>query len=103
MGETDARIAGYETGTVVVNTMSHPRYYPNPTPILIKVIYDKTTKRILGAQLAGEKGAALRTDVFAVAIHAGMTTNQLGMSDLIYAPPFAGVWDAIHIACNAAK
>lgn len=103
MGEADAKEAGYEIGTVVVNTASHPRYYPNPTPITIKVIYDKQSKRILGAQLAGQKGAALRTDVFAVAIQAGMTTKTLGMADFIYAPPFAGVWDAIHIACNAAK
>ena len=33
----------------------------------------------------------------------GMTTDELGMVDLAYAPPFAGVWDAVHIAANAAK
>ena len=56
-----------------------------------------------GAQLAGKDGAALRTDVFVVAINAGMTTKQLGMADLIYSPPYAGVWDAVQIACNAAR
>ena len=45
----------------------------------------------------------MRTDIFAVAIHAGMTTEELGMVDLAYAPPFASVWDAVHIAANAAK
>lgn len=48
-------------------------------------------------------GAVLRADIFAVAIHAGMSTDELGMVDLAYAPPFAGVWDAVHIAANAAK
>lgn len=41
--------------------------------------------------------------MFAIAIHNNMTTMDLGMTDLCYEPPFAGVWDAVHIACNAAK
>ena len=53
--------------------------------------------------LEQERNAVLRADIFAVAIHAGMTTDELGMVDLAYAPPFAGVWDAVHIAANAAK
>jgi hypothetical protein len=57
----------------------------------------------LGAQLFGQKGAALRADVFAAALYSGMTVSELGMTDLIYAPPFATVWDAVQIACNAAK
>ncbi len=42
-------------------------------------------------------------DVLAIAIHAGMSTDELGMVDLAYAPPFSGVWDAVQIAANAAK
>ena len=52
---------------------------------------------------AGEQWTDMRADIFAVAIHAGMTTDELGMVDLAYAPPFSGVWDAVHIAANAAK
>ncbi|MBQ0059239.1 MAG: CoA-disulfide reductase [Lachnospiraceae bacterium] len=103
MGEADAKRLGIDYKTKMIRAYDHPAYYPNPTPITIKVIYEAGTRRLLGAQLAGEKGAALRTDVFATAIHAGMTCEDLGMTDLIYAPPFAGVWDAIQIACNAAK
>jgi NADPH-dependent 2,4-dienoyl-CoA reductase/sulfur reductase-like enzyme len=87
----------------MVSAYDHPAYYPDPTPITIKLIYENKTQRILGAQTWGQKGAALRIDIFAVAIHCGMTTQELGMTDLIYAPPFAGVWDAVQIACNAAK
>lgn len=103
MSEDDAKRLGYEYSTVLVTASDHPGYYPGATPLLIKLIYEKRTKRILGAQAAGEKGAVLRIDVLAVAIHNKMTTEELGMTDLCYAPPFAGVWDAIHIACNAAK
>ncbi|MEM1484473.1 CoA-disulfide reductase [Oscillospiraceae bacterium PP1C4] len=103
MGERDAIRLGRNYNTVTVRAYDHPAYYPNPTPITIKVIYEKDTRKILGAQACGAKGAVLRIDVFAVAVHAGMTTEELGMTDLAYAPPFAGVWDAIQIACNAAK
>lgn len=103
MSENDTKRLGFSYGTVVVTANDHPAYYPDPTPITIKLIYEKGTKRLLGAQAAGAKGAVLRIDTLAVAIHNHMTTEELGMTDLCYAPPFAGVWDAIHIVCNAAK
>ncbi|MEY8351820.1 CoA-disulfide reductase [Lachnospiraceae bacterium 54-53] len=103
MGEADARRLSKDFKTLIIQAYDHPAYYPDPTPITIKLIYEKGTKRLLGAQTCGQKGAVLRVDIFAVAIHCGMTTEELGMTDLIYAPPFAGVWDAVQIACNAAK
>lgn len=103
IGEADAKRLGYQYKTVIVKAYDHPAYYPNPTPITIKLIYEEKTGKLLGAQACGKKGAVLRVDVFAVAVHCGMTTEELGMTDLIYAPPFAGVWDAVQIACNAAK
>lgn len=103
MSENDAKRLGIDYRTVIITANDHPAYYPDPAPITIKLIYEKPGKRILGAQAAGRKGAVLRIDTIAVAIHNRMTTEELGMTDLCYAPPFAGVWDAIHIACNAAK
>ena len=103
VGEAEAQRMGYDYKTILVKAYDHPAYYPDPTPITIKLIYEKGTRRLLGAQACGRKGAVMRIDVFAVAIHNGMTTEELGMTDLIYAPPFAGVWDAVQIACNAAK
>ncbi len=103
MGEADAKRKGIRYKTVLVTANDHPAYYPDPTPIVIKLIYEENTRKLLGAQTCGFKGAVLRVDVFAVAIHGGMTCDELGMTDLVYAPPFAGVWDAIHIACNATK
>ena len=103
LGEAEAQRQAIDYRTVIVEAMDHPSYYPDPTPITIKLIYEAGTRRLLGAQTAGIKGAVMRVDVFAVAIHNNMTTDELGMTDLVYAPPFAGVWDAVHIAANAAK
>jgi NADPH-dependent 2,4-dienoyl-CoA reductase/sulfur reductase-like enzyme len=103
MTEQDAKRNAIEYTTSFIKTMVHPRYYPDSTPIWIKLICDKRTRVILGAQALGNKGAVLRIDVFAVAIHNKMTVDELGMTDLCYAPPFSGVWDAIHIASNAVK
>lgn len=103
LSEKEAKDLSFDYSTVFVKSADHPAYYPNPTPIWIKVIYEKRSRRILGAQAIGNKGVVLRIDMFAIAIHNNMTTEEFGMTDLCYAPPFAGVWDAVHIACNAAK
>lgn len=103
LGEQQALKLGYHAGSVTVEARNHPAYYPGSFPLVVKVIYERPSMKILGAQLAGREGAALRTDIFAVAMHAGMTAKELGMSDLAYSPPFSGVWDAVQIACNAAR
>lgn len=103
MSEDDAKRLAVDYGTVWVTAADHPRYYPDPTPIHLKLIYEKKTRVLLGAQGIGPKGVVLRIDILAVAIHNRMTADEMGMVDLCYAPPFAGVWDAVHIACNAIK
>lgn len=101
--EKEAKNLGLNYRTRTVQARSHARYYPEPYTITIKLVYDADSKVILGAQIMGEKEAAWRIDVFACAIDRGMTTEELGYLDLGYAPMFAGVWDAIQIAANAAK
>lgn len=103
MSERDAKRLGVEYKTKLVTASDHPAYYPDPVKLTIKLLYEARTRKLLGACVAGARGAVMRADIFAVAIHAGMTTDELGMVDLAYAPPFAGVWDAVHIASNAAK
>ncbi|SET24846.1 NADPH-dependent 2,4-dienoyl-CoA reductase, sulfur reductase [Natronincola peptidivorans] len=89
--------------THFVKASSHASYYPEATPIYVKLIYDPVTRKLLGAQMAGEKGIAIRIDVFATAIQNQMVLEDIGMLDLCYAPPFATVWDAIQVAANSAK
>ena len=68
---------------------------------ILRCIASDTDAAVMALRKAGY--TAKVTDVLAVAVHAGMTTEELGMLDLAYAPPFASVWDAVHIAANAAK
>lgn len=103
LSESEAKALSMDFKTIFVKANDHPAYYPDPTPIWIKLIYEERTNRILGAQAIGKKGAVMRIDMFAIAIHNNMTTKDMGMVDLCYAPPFAGVWDAVHIVCNAVK
>ena len=103
MSERDAQRLGRDYKTKLVTAFDHPAYYPDPEKLVIKLIYDARTRRLLGANVGGKRNAVMRADMFAIAIHTGLTTEELGMVDLAYAPPFASVWDAVHIAANAAK
>ena len=57
----------------------------------------------MGAQVVGKKDAVQRTNALAVAIYAKLTTEQLGMMDFCYSPPFARTWDVLNRAGNVAK
>ena len=105
MSEQDARRTSKDYAVNTVKVFNHPAYYPGRQEVTIQLIWERGSMRLLGANVAGPygSGAVLRANMFAIAIHAGMTTNELGMVDLAYAPPFSGVWDAVHIAANAAK
>lgn len=64
----------------------------------MKLVYDADTKVILGGQIVGKQGAVLRVDVLVAVIAKKMTTEELGMLDLCYAPPFARTWDVLNVA-----
>lgn len=101
--EAEALHAGMEAKSVSVRAHSHPHYFPNACEIAIKLCYRADNHVLLGAQIMGERASAIRIDPIAVAIDRGMTTEELGFADFGYAPPFSGVWDAVAVACNAAK
>ena len=101
--ENDAIKKGLNYKTVFIKDKNQTSYYPGQSDIYIKLIYDSYTKVLLGGQIIGEKGAVLRVDVLASAIFSKMTTEQLGMLDLCYAPPFSTTWDVVNVAANVAK
>ena len=103
LSEDEAIKEGIEYKTVFITDKNQTDYYPGQEDISIKLIYDAQTKVLLGGQVVGKKDAVQRTNVLATAIYAKMTTKQLGMLDLCYAPPFARTWDALNIAGNVAK
>ena len=103
ISEEEAKEINLPYKSITVQAPSHAATYPDPRKITIKLVYEKETKRLLGAQMAGEKGVAKRLDVFALAIDRKMTTEELGWVDFCYSPPYATPWDAVQIAANAAK
>lgn len=100
--EKEAAAAGLEFGTVLIHDKNQTSYYPGQSDLTIKLIYTKADHILIGGQVVGQKDAVLRVDVLATAIQAKMTTEQLGLLDLVYAPPFARTWDALNVAGNVA-
>ena len=66
----------------------------------LKLIAEKDTRRLIGGQIVGYSGAAMRIDMLATAITMGATVEQLLNMDLAYSPPFSPVWDPVLIALN---
>jgi NADPH-dependent 2,4-dienoyl-CoA reductase/sulfur reductase-like enzyme len=103
IGESEAGEYDGELEHVTVTSGNHAHYYPGYGKVTIKLTVDKQSKIIVGAQLIGAAGTALRVDPFVVAITAKMTAGEFGSLDFGYAPPFASTWDVMHIAANAIK
>jgi NADPH-dependent 2,4-dienoyl-CoA reductase/sulfur reductase-like enzyme len=96
-----ARAAGFQPDAVTIQSISRAKYFQGK-PILLKLIWDRASGRLLGCQMAGEEGIAKRIDVAAMALHARMSIPDMLHLDLSYAPPFAPVWEAILVAANEA-
>ncbi|WP_317367823.1 CoA-disulfide reductase [uncultured Tyzzerella sp.] len=101
--ESEANSLGINYKTVFITDKNQTDYYPGQESISIKLIYNGDTKVILGAQVVGKKDAVQRTNALAVAIYAKLTTEQLGMMDFCYSPPFARTWDILNRVGNVAK
>lgn len=101
--EEKAKSLNLDYKTKFITNYNQTHYYPGREKLFVKLIYDAKTKVILGGQIAGYKDAVQRTNVIATAITAKMTTEQLGMLDLCYAPPFATTWDVLNVAGNVSK
>lgn len=83
---------------VILSPQSHAGYYPNAKVLTLKVIYEKVTHRILGAQIIGYDGVDKRIDVLATAIKANMKATELKELELSYAPPFNSAKDPVNLA-----
>ena len=88
----------YATATIKAKTRAG--YFPGAGPITVKMIAERISGRLLGAQIVGVEGAAKRIDIVATALTAGMTVMDLIDLDLSYAPPFSPVWDPVQTAAR---
>ena len=98
INEQTARKAGIDCEKVYLSPMSHAGYYPGGRVMTIKVLFEKGTYRLLGAQIVGWEGVDKRIDVLATAIRAGVTALELKDLDLAYAPPYSSAKDPVNMA-----
>ena len=98
VNETNAKKAGLDVDTVILSPMSHAGYYPGGKVMTMKVVFEKETYRLLGAQIVGYEGVDKRIDVLATAIRANMKATELKELDLAYAPPYSSAKDPVNMA-----
>ncbi len=96
--ETAARAAGKKVGAAIVVKDHHAAYYPGARELYVKIVYDRETAQLLGAQAFGEEGVEKRIDVLATALAGKMTLQDIAELDLAYAPPFSSANDPVNIA-----
>jgi NADPH-dependent 2,4-dienoyl-CoA reductase/sulfur reductase-like enzyme len=100
--ETEAAEAGFECLTATTVSTTRAGYFPGASEMTTKMIVERVSGRLLGAQIIGEEGAAKRIDVLATALWNEMSVEDMLSMDLSYAPPFAPVWDPVLITARKA-
>jgi NADPH-dependent 2,4-dienoyl-CoA reductase/sulfur reductase-like enzyme/rhodanese-related sulfurtransferase len=98
INESTAKANNIDYDKVFLYTGSHASYYPGSTNIWVKVIFEKETGKILGAQVTGFDGVDKRADVLATAIRLGAKADDLTKLELCYAPPFSSAKDPVNMA-----
>ncbi len=93
---------GLAADSVTIEAASRAHYMAGSEPIHVKLVYEKNSQRVLGAQMIGKDGVAKRIDVVAAALKSAWTLRDIANLDLAYAPPFAPVWDPLLVAANVA-
>ena len=98
LNEKTASASELDFDSVILTPASHATYYPGAHTMTMKVLFEKPSGKILGAQIIGHEGVDKRIDVLAVAINANMTAEDLTEIDLAYAPPYASAKDPVNMA-----
>ena len=98
INERTAKKSGIDCDKIYLSPANHAGYYPGGRVMTMKVLFEKNSFRLLGAQIVGYEGVDKRIDVLATAIHAGMTVPQLKELDLAYAPPYSSAKDPVNMA-----
>ena len=98
INERTAKSEGIDADKVILSPMNHAGYYPGGKIMTMKVVFEKGTYRLLGAQIVGFDGVDKRIDVLATAIRAGMKVTDLTELDLAYAPPYSSAKDPVNMA-----
>jgi len=98
--EEEAAQSGFDPVGVLIWGVPVARSMAKGEKLGIKLVGDKKTRKLLGGQLIGKRGAVQRVYALSVALWSGLTVDEVGYLDFPYTPPFGGAWDAIHIAAQ---
>jgi NADPH-dependent 2,4-dienoyl-CoA reductase/sulfur reductase-like enzyme/rhodanese-related sulfurtransferase len=101
--EKAAREQGYDVVTVLAPAPDREHFMPDAKPLYLKLVVDRATRRLLGAQATGPGAGDKRIDAAALAITAGMTVDQIANADLVYAPSYSPAMDNLITAANVAR
>jgi NADPH-dependent 2,4-dienoyl-CoA reductase/sulfur reductase-like enzyme/rhodanese-related sulfurtransferase len=101
--EKAARVAGFAVGVATVFRGHHAGYYPGAEELALKLVYDRGTRRVLGAQAFGRAGVDKRIDVIATALQGELTLADLAELDLAYAPPYSSANDSVNVVAFVAE
>lgn len=102
LSSREAAAAGFQVESTTMESTTKAGYFPGAESITTKLLAEKGTGRLLGAQIVGREGSAKRIDVLATAIWCGLTVSEISELDLSYAPPFSPVWDPVQITARKA-
>jgi CoA-dependent NAD(P)H sulfur oxidoreductase len=98
--EKEAIKYGFQPISALIQGLPVGRPMSKGEKLILKLVADKTTGKLIGGQCVGEKGAIQRIFALSVALWSGLSINEVGYLDFPYAPPFGGAWDAIHVAAQ---
>ena len=103
ISEKDAARLGYDVASCIVPGPDITHFMPGKKLIMVKLIADRKTGKILGVQIVGPGKLDKRIDTMAAAMSFGVTAEQLSNLDLAYAPPFSSAMDNLIVAANVMK
>lgn len=101
--EKEALASGYHPVSTIIWGDAIAGSMPGAKKIGLKMVADRTTGKLLGAQAVGETGAVSRINILSAALWGDLDLDDLSYLDLAYAPPFGGAWDVMHIAAQKLK
>ena len=103
LNERAAQAKGIDYDKTYTYSASHAGYYPGATNMSIKILWERGSLRLLGAQIVGFEGVDKRMDVLATAIRLGAKVTDLKELELVYAPPFGSAKDPVNMAGYVAE
>jgi len=100
--EKTARDKGLDVAVQKIEASSKVHYMPGARPLLLKIVFERPSGRLLGGHMVGQEGVARRINTLAVAVQSRMTVEALSRMDFAYAPQFSAPFDPILIAAEQA-